>query len=479
MNGLVKKFLEFAVGNGLVLIVGIISAPIVTRLVVDTELGYFSLFTMITSLIMLVAMVGSDQAYIRYFHNEEEENRLLLLKKCIVFPLIINVFVTIVLLLLYEPISIYIGKKPSLMLIILLVINNTFTIISNFVLIHIRMKQKAKTYSFLQLMNRIAYLLITCALFYFIKGDYIILVIATVAANVIMVLLGIFIERRDFKGISNKKKIKTSSKEIVKYGSPFIFSMAITWIFQSIDKVSIEAFSGSAQLGMYAASMQIVNILNTVQGTFTTFWTPVAYQHYSEKPDDKQFFIKINKIVAVVMLILAIGIIVCKDIIIYFLGPNYREAAFIVPFLSFMPIMYTISETTVLGINFKKKSKYHIYIAIVAAIANIVGNLLLVPLYGAKGAAISTGLAYIVFFVARTYFAKKLFDVKFELKGFAICTMGVYILAIVSSFYKFNWIICILGIGNILLVGVVYRGVISEIYNMLKIKFIEIKGRKK
>ena len=69
-----------------------------------------------------------------------------------------------------------------------------------------------------------------------------------------------------------------------------------------------------------------------------------------------------------------------------------------------------------IGIGFKKKTQYFFYVSVIASVSNFIGNLLLVPYLGAKGAAISTGLSYIIFFSARTYFSTKLIDFGFNLK---------------------------------------------------------------
>ena len=43
-SSLLKKFIEFGMGNLIVLITGFISSPIITRLVLPEELGKFSMF---------------------------------------------------------------------------------------------------------------------------------------------------------------------------------------------------------------------------------------------------------------------------------------------------------------------------------------------------------------------------------------------------------------------------------------------------
>ena len=473
MNNLFKKFMEFGIGSIITLLLGFVSSPIITRLINPEENGKFSMFNTITNLLLVIVLLGLDQAYVRYYYEEEEENRGNLLRKCIKIPIIINIFVAILIILFYKPISMYIVKEQSINLGILLIINLLISIVSRFAFLQIRMQQKAKLYSLLNILMKLLNLIFVLLIFLVYKNNYITLILAMLFTNIIVTLLAVFLERKEWLN-KGSRQLKISNKDIIRYGFPLVFSMAITWIFQAIDRIAIKEFCGYLEVGLYSGAMTIIALLNAVQATFTTFWTPVAFERYSINQDDTEFFTKINKIVVVVMLFIAIGLISCKDIIVLLLGSKYREAVFIFPYLVFMPIMYTISETTVVGVNFKKQPKYHIYIAIISALVNLVGNLILVPKFGAVGAAISTGLSYIVFFIARTYFSKKFYSVNYNLKKFAIATIMVYILAAYSSFYKFNMIILILTILNLGIILVLYKEVFIELMNIVKYK-IKIK----
>lgn len=110
-------------------------------------------------------------------------------------------------------------------------------------------------------------------------------------------------------------------------------------------------------------------------------------------------------------------VLLSNNFLILLLGKKFYPALYIMPMLVFIPIMYVLSETTVIGINFKKKTKYFLYISFIVLIINLVGNLILVPLFGARGAAISTGISYIIFFSLRTYFSTKLMSFGFNLKN--------------------------------------------------------------
>lgn len=468
MKGLFKKFMEFAAGSVAVLVLGLILSWVITRIITPDQNGKFALFTTVTSLIILIVTVGQDQAYIRYYHEEHEENRGKLLRQCIKIPLVINFIVGIIALVFYKYVSHFIAKETSLMLVILVVFHSTFSIISNFVLINIRMKQRGKIYSLVIAMNKVIYLFLIWLFYGIFKNNYMTLVFAFAVANIAMVIMGIIFERKDWFTLSKDKSLKTNGKILLNYGAPFIFSMAIIWVFQSIDKVSLRIFSNEFQIGLYGGAMTIIGVMNTLQGAFTTFWTPVAYERYSINPDDKVFFSKINEIVSVLMILIAIGLIATKDIIILLVGDQYRDARFIIPFLVFMPIMYTISETTVLGINFNKKTKYHVYVAILSAISNIAGNILLVPKMGATGAAISTGLSYIVFFITRTFYSGKLYKIKFKLRRFWISVLSVYVLAIYSSLNKFNMVIFILTILSTGIVLIMYKNVVQQGHDLFK-----------
>ena len=102
--------------------------------------------------------------------------------------------------------------------------------------------------------------------------------------------------------------------------------------------------------------------------------------------------------------------------------------------------MYTISETTVGGLVFMKKSNMQIIVSLGACVTNIIGNILLVPTLGCKGAAISTGISYIVLFTLRTVLANKYFYVNFYLKKFYFVTVMALLYAFYNTFYEFNFI---------------------------------------
>lgn len=467
-NSLFRKFLSFSVGNWIVLIIGLISSPLITRLIEPSEYGKFGLFTMYANILMLIITCGLDQAYVRFFYEEEESNRNKLLFESIKIPFILNVIVAIVIIIFKVPISEYIISDYNINFIVVLILNITLASISRFSLLAVRMKQKGKLYSMLQVIQKLSYLM-SIGLFFMIYNDsFLTLAYATLASNIILVVISIFAEKEtwNFKDIKDKE-LKNSQRDILKYGTPLIFTVLIIWVFQSADKMVIKAYYGNYQVGIYNSANSIISILNIIQTSFATFWVPVAFERYEKRPEDTKFFSNINDIVSFLMFGVGIGLILFKDIIVLLLGSKYRSASYIMPFLVFMPVLYTMSEVSVGGINFKKKPRYHIIIASLACIFNVVGNYILVPKIGPKGAAISTGIAYIIFYYARTLISMKLYKVEYHLWRTTISIIVLMILALYSTFKDFSLVTIIIGIIVILIVLFLYRQTIKDIIDML------------
>lgn len=467
-NSLLRKFLSFSVGNWLVLVIGLISAPLITRIIDPAEYGKFGLFTMYVNIVMLIITCGLDQSYVRFFYEEEEQNRNRLLFESIKIPLILNVIVACIIIIFKVPISQYVISDYNLSFIILLILNISLSSINRFSLLTVRMKQKGRLYSMLQVMQKISYLISIGLFFMIYNNSFLTLAYATLVSNLVLVVVSVFTERdswnfRDIKG----KKLKNSQIDILKYGIPLIFTVLVTWLFQSADKMAIKAYYGDYEVGIYNSANNIIAILNILQSSFANFWLPVAFEKYEKNPEDTKFFSNINDVVSFLMFGVGIGLILFKDIIVLLLGEKYRVASYIMPFLVFMPVLYTMSEVSVVGINFKKKPKYHVIIASLACLFNVAGNSILVPILGSKGAGISTGLAYIVFYYARTLISTRLYKVDYHIGRTTMAIVAILVLALYSSFREFSMITVIIGAIVILIVLFLYRNTIKRMIDMI------------
>lgn len=463
---IIKKFFQFAMGNVIILFIGFITTPIITHLVSPEDLGKYSLFNTIGNLCALICMMGTDQAFIRFYYEETECSRVKLSKVFLRFCLINSIILCVCFWVLKSWISTMVIGTDSYLLIMGLCTFVLFNIIYNVVLLQLRVEQKLNMYNVIHTLQKLFYLIFAVCIYR--KGFYG-LMSAIAMAYFFAGMLGMVLEKKVWLFSKTQKiTLRHNFKEILFFGFPIFFSSIIAWVFQASDKIMLKIFSDFRELGIYASAADIIILLNAVQSAFATFWIPVAYEQYLKEPDNTEFFTKANQIISLTMFSIAVVLIMTKDVLGFVLGSSYEEAVYIFPFLVFMPIMYTISETTVLGINFKKKTIYHIWISIIASASNIALNALLIPLYGAKGAAIGTGLAYFVYWGGRTAFSLKCFKVNYSLKEFFLSSALVYGYAAYSSFNHINMFILICGIFLLAIMCFLYRKIFIEIYKKAK-----------
>ncbi|GAB6099406.1 oligosaccharide flippase family protein [Halanaerocella petrolearia] len=466
-NSLIKKFLSFSIGNWLGIIVGVISTPIVTRFLSPKLFGKASMFRLALNVVMIFVVFGTDQTFVRFFYEEDPQNRKKLLFKSLKVPFGLFVITFIIMLGFKDEISLLLFDEVSQNIIYLLIVAILLQMLNRFALLVIRMEQKGFWYSMLQFLLKLIKLFGIILFTYMIGKKYQVIPYAQVIAIAITLFGAIWIGRKfwDFRDL-NDKKLNNNLRDILEYSYPLVITTLITWLFQSFDRIAIKHWATFSELGLYTAAFKIVALLNVIKTSFSNFWVPVRLERYENNPNDKSFFKRMYKFVSIGMFIVALGLIMTKDLVIYILGSQYRQSAMIMPFLVLMPMMYTISETTVIGISFAKKPKWNILIAGVSCIVNVLGNSILVPRIGAKGAAISTGLSYVVFFTMRTIISLKYYKVNYELKKFYLMLLLLISYATYASFYQWNIINLFIGL-------IILSIVLGLNYNFIKINLLD------
>lgn len=454
-NKFIKHFLVIGGGTFISMIMGFLTTPIITRIVNPIEYGQYSIFTMYSSMALMVLCLGLDQAMVRFFYEQETlEYRRGLLLKCLKYPICGALIVSALVmgLSMTGVIQFELGSKA----LVVLCVYTIAQIIYRFSQLLVRLQYKSKLYSLLGIVQKSIYVIVALLLIYIGFWDNTFsLEIATFFAIIVCVIISICAEKQfwNFNKVEEKHCL-ISEKELIKYAYPYVFSMGVTTLFQYADKMALNIYCSYEEVGIYSSTMTLVHVFAIIQTTFNTLWAPMAVEHYSKDQNEKTFYQKGNQIITVIMFFIGLSLILCKDVFSLLLGEKYREAAYILPFLIFNPIMYTISETTVNGLVFKKKSNMQVLVSVGACLVNVIGNALLVPRLGCQGAAISTGVSYIVFWALRTFLSNKYFYVDFHLKKFAIITLIAVLYAFYNTFVKFN-ICTVLGYFGCLIVLVV------------------------
>lgn len=470
-DSLLVQLRDFAGGPIIGMIISIFTIPITTRILAPEEYGKSSMFTLFQVLFLVIGLFGLDQGYVR-FYNRKNIDKGELFQNVIFPPLFISFILILTCIIWMKPISIFLFGSVEVGLMIAFCFFVPVLVINKFLLLQIRMDLRGKVYSLLSISSKIVDFIVLILFLYFYQQTFRAIIYATIISLSLNTIICFIFSDKSFFRIKFKINISLQ-KELFKFCLPLVPAGLLNWILNSFDKVGLRTWSNFNQLGLYSAAFKIVALLTVFRTIFTMTWTPIAYKWYAEKVPNKKYE-DVSTIILAIMVVLFSCVVVLRDYIMLFLGEEYRDTAKIFVFLLFVPVLYTVSETTVLGIEFSKKTIYILIVSIVSVLINLIGNYFFIPKYGAIGAAITTCFSYIIFFWGRTLFSRKLWF-KFKL-GKYIINIGFLLFFGINILFWENKVFEIL----LFIITFIYNlYLLKNVMNIKRImEYIKIKNRK-
>ncbi|MBU3570700.1 oligosaccharide flippase family protein [Priestia aryabhattai] len=461
-KSLFKTFIGFAIGPLGAAAINFLTIPIITWLISPEEFGKTSIFLLMQTLANAIIFLGMDQSYVREYNDAIDKKKLLF--NCIVLPFIFSIVIAGVLILFSKDITGMLLKGQSHLVLVLFAISLPFITLERFYLLSIRMEEKGLIYSIFNIIVKLFIMVFTVVFLLYWSRNYLSVIIGSVAGQVISDILLIFYCKGRIRwALSIDKDLL---KQMFRFGLPFIPTAFIMWFLNSTDRIVLERFSSYDQLGVYFAALKVIGVLTIFQTIFATFWLPIAYKWKKENVDTQKFS-QISHYIGFLMSMVFIFILLMKQVFIYILSDKYGDVVFIIPFLLFYPIMYTLAETTGLGISFSRKTHYNIWISVCLCCMNLLLNLILVPYINALGASIALGVTYILYFWIKTIVSRRLWY-NFNLMYYVKLTI-ILLLTAVGNVLLEKWIIYF----NVLLMCVVilyHKNIICEFYASVKNK---------
>ncbi|MBR5765536.1 MAG: polysaccharide biosynthesis C-terminal domain-containing protein [Lachnospiraceae bacterium] len=207
---------------------------------------------------------------------------------------------------------------------------------------------------------------------------------------------------------------KEFEKELISYGVPMIAYSTGSWINNAADRYLVSFIKGVAANGVYGVAYKIPAILTVFQRIFAQAWQMSATKSY-EDDNSKEFFSQMYTFYNTFMVIgCAFLILIVRLLAFLMFKKDFYEAWQFVP-----PLLISVVFGAMTGFLGSiclayKDSKAMGFATGTGAAVNIILNLILIPGYGAMGAAIATAVSYyLMYFMA---FIKVSGHVKLDVK---------------------------------------------------------------
>ncbi len=233
-------------------------------------------------------------------------------------------------------------------------------------------------------------------------------------------LLGLVIISELYKFFDIKSLDKTLFKEIVKYSLPLVPTYILWWITSASDRYFVIAMVSSAENGIYSAAHKIPTLLLLVTTLFYQAWQMSAIENKDDS-DLSGYYKQVYGAYSSLLFIAAAGLIMIAKPFTYILVDNDPEKNFVfgyhyTPILIIAMIFQCLCQFLSSIYNVRKKSVNSMVTSIVAAVVNIVLDILLIPRLGAYGAGLATMTAYFACFMVRVFDTRSY--VKFDISWF-------------------------------------------------------------
>ncbi len=398
-----RNVVAFAIGPVGGALLGMITLPIITWFFSQEDVGRMAMLQVTIGFSTLLFSLGLDQAYVREFH--EVDDKPALLKRAVLPGLVLLVITLAILLFKGGSLAGWLFGVPLWSLSLLASAALLVAFFSRFLSLVLRMNERGLAFSLSHVLPKVLLLGIIGS-YVLVDADKTLtkLVLANTSALVLVCLVFAFNTRHEWMvGITSELNVQ-HLKSMLRFGLPLILGGIAFWGLTAMDKVFLRTLVSFEELGIYSVSVSFAAAATILQSVFSTVWAPTVYKWASQG----EGLDNVHKVSRYILALVVIGFSLAglfSWIVTLFLPPEYAAVQWIVVSCLGYPLLYTLSETTVVGIGISRRSSFSMLAAVVAFAVNLLGNWILIPKYGAAGAAVSTCVSFWIFFVLRTEFS--------------------------------------------------------------------------
>lgn len=395
-----KKILTFALGPLGAALLSFLTLPTLTWFVSVEDVGRAAMLQVLITFSFVVSSFGLDQAFVREYYDFE--NKGALFKSAFLPGFVFLLCFSAIGLFFFKEAGVSFFSLSSVSLIYLAALCLLINFANSFLSHALRMSGKALEYSLTLVLPKATFLcVILIGIFTHYPPSFGLLLFAQTIALLSALILLICVTRKLIRETYVSAFSGPVCKQLFSFGFPLMFGSIAYWALTMFDRVALSWWSSLAEVGVYSVGISFAAVGILFQSIFSVVWSPIVYKWASMGED----LTKVDSIVEhatafVTFAFVMIGLF--SFVVAYFLPPEYHLVQYIIGACMGLPLLYTLSETTAVGVHLKKRTALATLAPLFALPTNILLAYWLIPLFGAAGAAVSTSAAMFVFLVIRT-----------------------------------------------------------------------------
>lgn len=434
MSKIIKNASFYTIGNILPQAVGFIILPLYTRFLSPSDYGIVSSLQVLSAIITIFLTLAIDRSVFRlYFDHKTDVLRKDYLGTITIALLFISTAV-ILLLFIFRGVVGQIYKSipffPYYYYSILAAFFAVFQIIPK---IYFQLNEQAGKFV---LISFAQFTFNTCFTLWFViaelkgaegmlKGELL--------ANIMIMPVAVFVS---YKAINFRFNYQIL-KESLHFSLPLIPGLISAFVLNLSDRIFIERYFTLADVGIYSLGYKIAGLISVLASSFLLAYGPVFYRYASSENQPlakEKLLIYNNAYIIITMLIGFFIALFSKEAIFLLLDPKYWESYKIIPIIALSYIIIQVTALFNMMIYQSKRSISLMKVGFVGAGISILLNFILVPLFGAYGAAFATLLSFLIVFFMSWKYAIKSYYIPLEWRRFLILLLTLTVTIVICNY---------------------------------------------
>ena len=408
MNKVIKNIPIYSIGNILPQITSFILLPIYTRYMSPDQYGIVTSMLLIQSIFVIIFTLCLDRSIYRLYWDYNEDQMVDFLSTISIALVALGTLFLILSFIFQNYVTLIFTKIDFHPYFTYALLGSYVGLFSLIPMGYFMIRQEAGKHvilSVLRLITTIGFILYFVifsneAAAGYLKGQL------YGSAILVPVFLFILIKIVRWRFVFNHQMLKNG----LMYSLPIIPGIVGAWILDLSDRIFIEQYFTLDDVGLYSMGYKIAAIVGIIMGGVSMAYTPFFFEtaNTRSEKESKKILSEYNYIYMLLVIIACFIILLFSYEFIYLLLDKEYQGAFI-----FVPVIVTAylfqQGGGLVGTYYKqsKKTKQEAIITFFVAGINILLNFLIVPRYGAIGAAFTTLISFAVGFIISYWYSRK------------------------------------------------------------------------
>ncbi|MDP2430945.1 MAG: oligosaccharide flippase family protein [Pseudomonadota bacterium] len=376
----------------------LIVLPILTRQLGAADFGVWSQVSVLTAMLVPIAILGTDAAMMRYLPGQPLPEQARRFSAMLLFILASASLLAASLYLLRGPLAnLFFGGDVRYAELIPLAALSLLTAAGIASLrAWWRIRNDAKRFGVIavaQGMLGIAAVLVAIVG----GGDVIAIISWTIAGDaLLLVVLAVFLARGRVWSAPDWSVLRP----YIRFGVVVLPAGFAMWGINYVDRLFLLNYSSIATVGIYALAYSLASLfVQVVTGPiFAMYATSAAQLHAQQEHASLQrlFDRSLEAIFLLASPVIAILLFNGKDMLTLLATPEFVGGAIVLPIVAAGNVLLVVSAYFETSLGLDNKPQFGTYAAIAALASNLLLNLLLIPPFGMIGAAVATLACFVV-----------------------------------------------------------------------------------